>query len=454
MKRYITFVVLAFGATGCLPSSGGDGGDTPPRADAGASTTDGGIDPTPSDAESPSADQGESDSSVMAPDALAADAAPPEPSCDDGLQNGQETDVDCGGECAPCAPGGRCITQSDCANVRCTDGLCASPSCDDGLLNGAETDLDCGGDCVVCAVGMACGAAEDCVEGVCVDAVCAAAACGDEVRNGTETDTDCGGECDGCVVDRVCETQADCADNNPCLDGTCTLSTCEDGLHAGAETDQDCGGPACAPCTPGARCAQGPDCASGVCEGEVCAPPSCDDGVHNGDELMADCGGDCERCDLAGLSCEEIDLIWPAEWAQIEDEVLAATNVVRLRGADCGVEGVFPATHAVEAEPLLRCAARRHSDDMGRRNFFAHVTPDGQTPGDRIDATGYRYRAYGENIYAGRRAAQSAVDAWEESDGHCRNMMSPNFTQLGIGYAHVPETRYRHFHTQKFGRPR
>ena len=31
---------------------------------------------------------------------------------------------------------------------------------------------------------------------------------------------------------------------------------------------------------------------------------------------------------------------------------------------------------------------------------------DGLTPGDRIDATGYRYRAYGENIYAGRRAAQ------------------------------------------------
>lgn len=47
--------------------------------------------------------------------------------CTDGIQNGDETGIDCGGsECAVC------------------------PTCDDGILNGTETDIDCGGDCPTC----------------------------------------------------------------------------------------------------------------------------------------------------------------------------------------------------------------------------------------------------------------------------------------------------------------
>ncbi len=47
--------------------------------------------------------------------------------CNDGIQNGNETDVDCGGDCAPC------------------------PTCDDGILNGDEIAIDCGGaDCPAC----------------------------------------------------------------------------------------------------------------------------------------------------------------------------------------------------------------------------------------------------------------------------------------------------------------
>jgi hypothetical protein len=47
-------------------------------------------------------------------------------SCDDGIQNGNETGIDCGGDCDPCA------------------------SCIDGIQNGNETGIDCGGDCVEC----------------------------------------------------------------------------------------------------------------------------------------------------------------------------------------------------------------------------------------------------------------------------------------------------------------
>jgi uncharacterized protein YkwD len=66
---------------------------------------------------------------------------------------------------------------------------------------------------------------------------------------------------------------------------------------------------------------------------------------------------------------------------------------------------------------------------MGLRGFFGHVSPDGGT-------------------------MQMRIDAWVESDGHCRNIMDPNFTQLGAGYAHAPNGRPSHFHTQNFGTPR
>ena len=46
--------------------------------------------------------------------------------CTDGIQNGTETEIDCGGECGPC------------------------PTCDDGIKNGKETGIDCGGDCSRC----------------------------------------------------------------------------------------------------------------------------------------------------------------------------------------------------------------------------------------------------------------------------------------------------------------
>ncbi|MEL6942903.1 MAG: T9SS type A sorting domain-containing protein, partial [Bacteroidota bacterium] len=57
------------------------------------------------------------------------EAGASEPTCDDGIQNGDETGVDCGG--------------SDCP-------ACPEPTCDDGIQNGNETGVDCGGDCAPC----------------------------------------------------------------------------------------------------------------------------------------------------------------------------------------------------------------------------------------------------------------------------------------------------------------
>ncbi|MBM4292844.1 MAG: hypothetical protein FJ138_16695, partial [Deltaproteobacteria bacterium] len=66
--------------------------------------------------------------------------------CGDGVQNGDETGVDCGGACGrPCADGGLCRQDADCESGVCADGACAAPSCADGVQNGDELGVDCGG---------------------------------------------------------------------------------------------------------------------------------------------------------------------------------------------------------------------------------------------------------------------------------------------------------------------
>jgi hypothetical protein len=74
------------------------------------------------------------------------------PSCTDMIANNGETDVDCGGTqtpaCPRCALGKKCVVDADCAAgpFSCQGGVCKTPpTCTDGIQNGTETGVDCGG---------------------------------------------------------------------------------------------------------------------------------------------------------------------------------------------------------------------------------------------------------------------------------------------------------------------
>ena len=87
----------------------------------------------------------------------------PGATCEDGLANGDETGVDCGGSCPEsCQEPDECIERDDCPTGECVDGQCISDLCADGEHNGSEGDIDCGGDCEPCESGMSCQAASDC----------------------------------------------------------------------------------------------------------------------------------------------------------------------------------------------------------------------------------------------------------------------------------------------------
>ena len=215
----------------------------------------------------------------------------------DGVKNGDETDVDCGGKTAPrCGAGKACLQQSDCQSLPCTGGVCKKSSPDDGVQNNDETDVDCGGLAAKkCEDGKTCANGRDCASGVCRAFVCRAPTITDGVKNGDETYIDCGG-----TLAPACKAGESCAVARDCESGVCNQTTkacapayTTDGVKNGTETDIDCGGPSAPVCAAGKTCAVGGDCDSGFCSldgGSLkCEPRKA--GRKDGDETDVDCGG-------------------------------------------------------------------------------------------------------------------------------------------------------------------
>jgi uncharacterized protein YkwD len=83
--------------------------------------------------------------------------------------------------------------------------------------------------------------------------------------------------------------------------------------------------------------------------------------------------------------------------------------------------------------PLLTKAARVHSADMIREDYFGH----GQT-GRRLKRYGYNWRVYGENIAGGTgryALPRNVFRRWMKSSGHRSNILDRRFREIGIGTA-------------------
>ena len=241
----------------------------------------------------------------------------------DGRINDSETDVDCGGpECEPCASQRSCRGSGDCQSGICNtegaqDGACLqggdckcdAATCSDGMRNGDEADVDCGGPCLKrCPQGGFCAVDEDCQTGHCADGVCCGVACSGRCERCAPVTGACSFIADGQDPDDECEGAS-----NTC-DGRGGCSFCADQTLNGDETDFDCGGETCSPCALTKSCQVDRDCASCLCEGEVCVAPRCGNGVRDGCETDVDCGGTCgpscgdgQRCfakaDCASYAC-------------------------------------------------------------------------------------------------------------------------------------------------------
>src|SRR5262249_47305269 len=113
-----------------------------------------------------------------------------------------------------------------------------------------------------------------------------------------------------------------------------------------------------------------------------------------------------------------------------------------------------------EWDDQLAKLARAHSEDMAKRKYFKHVTPEGLTPMKRAEAAGYNVcQLMGENIYQNNlysrvikekkrttydwnsmdQIASTTVKGWMQSEGHRENLLESKYTKEGIGVA-IDET--------------
>jgi hypothetical protein len=204
-------------------------------------------------------------------------------SCSDGIRDGDETDVDCGGSCGACGIGGECIFPDDCVSQTCDAGICiACPndvpcdllgaffcapdgSCQPEVAQGADCTLDGGCLSGFCADGKCCDAACDgpcdhcdMPAGTCTvdSAGAAAAACAPYVCDGVNV------ACPG-----TCSSDANCV-----MMGFCDVNT---NICVAAQKPQ------------GLTCDFPNECQSGFCVDGVCC-------------AAAGCPGDCNSCAVPG----------------------------------------------------------------------------------------------------------------------------------------------------------
>jgi uncharacterized protein YkwD len=114
----------------------------------------------------------------------------------------------------------------------------------------------------------------------------------------------------------------------------------------------------------------------------------------------------------------------PATTPEARAQLLLRVNSLR---ATAGVPGV-------QGDSRLDAVAQAYAERMATQRFFAHVSPDGDTPTDRLEQAGYAYKAYGENLgmASGPLAAHLTL---EESPGHRKNLLDPALERVGFGLA-------------------
>lgn len=110
--------------------------------------------------------------------------------------------------------------------------------------------------------------------------------------------------------------------------------------------------------------------------------------------------------------------------SQVAQQVIDLTNAERKKNG-------LP---ALKADSQLSGVAQKKSEDMRQNNYFSHTSPTYGSPFDMMRDFGVSYKTAGENIAQGQQSPQEVVQAWMNSEGHRKNILSQDFTHIGIGY--------------------
>ena len=112
----------------------------------------------------------------------------------------------------------------------------------------------------------------------------------------------------------------------------------------------------------------------------------------------------------------------------------------------------MPPAPALRWDGNLHAAASGHSQDMARRNYFDHRSPEGRTVSERVRARHYKWKSVGENLAGGDRNVAGAVQGWIDSPSHCENMMNPAFADVAVACVANPRSQWGTYWTMVLGK--
>jgi len=107
---------------------------------------------------------------------------------------------------------------------------------------------------------------------------------------------------------------------------------------------------------------------------------------------------------------------------------------------------------ALAVNAQLTAAAQGHSIDMACHDLTSHTGSNGSSVHQRVAAAGYSASRSSEIIYSSGYP-QTAFDWWMSDQTHRNEVLSPNVTEMGVGYAYVASASYGGYYTVNFASP-
>jgi len=131
---------------------------------------------------------------------------------------------------------------------------------------------------------------------------------------------------------------------------------------------------------------------------------------------------------------------------EIKTSYLDAVNRMRAQPRRCG-DKVYAAAKPLQWNDTLYLSSYEHSKDMAICSHFSHNGSGTQSDwtaktqnfgrcssfAHRIENNGYLgYRGISENIAYGAKKLETVMQQWIGSEGHCRNIMNPKYSEFGM----------------------
>lgn len=110
------------------------------------------------------------------------------------------------------------------------------------------------------------------------------------------------------------------------------------------------------------------------------------------------------------------------------EDIVALTNVERR----------LVGSRTLSTNSILTGIAQRKAELYAKENYFDHTEPDGKEYYMRFKEAGYYFSYAGENLIVdalSTATSQKLIELWVASDGHYRNMIKPQYREIGVGVA-------------------